>query len=226
MVQNDSKCNHSSLFHCPNSSKCISQHRLQDSAVDCFGDVDEYYNGTCDLLLPDRFQCPSDKRCIPNRFLSDFLKHCTDGFDESLTTMCMNSFSNKCDALARHPEANEMVAFAGICDGIEQIHLTSKGNDTDETDCDEYSCVSRYTLCNGKWNCPDGADEVSCEGTVSSFHCDIHSAEFFCIQPLNNFCAPFDMANDQNINCLGSSDEREHCRKEYPLSFARRYKCE
>lgn len=208
--------------------KCISKHRLNDHVIDCYNNVDESYNTTCDLALPHRFHCTFNKQCIPRRFLSDASKQCDDGSDELIGINCEEPFTDACDILAGRRNSDRMIAFGGICDGIEHIHPSFEGDDTDETNCDEYSCVTRYTLCNGKWNCPDGSDEILCDGTVSAFHCGTDGEKFFCIQHNGNtteLCAPYDVADDKKVDCLGSSDEREHCRKKYPFDFDRRYKC-
>ncbi|CAF1603604.1 unnamed protein product, partial [Rotaria sp. Silwood1] len=68
---NHSSCQHVSLFHCPNSSKCISRHRIQDDSLDCFNGEDEIFDGICDQL-PHRFRCNIDQQCLPRRFLMDF----------------------------------------------------------------------------------------------------------------------------------------------------------
>ncbi|CAF1154557.1 unnamed protein product [Adineta ricciae] len=222
----DSTCPHSSLFHCSNSSKCISQHRLQDHVIDCYNGTDENYNDTCDLALPHRFQCKLEKRCIPRRFLIDSERHCIDGSDESFTILCTNTSIESCDILAGRKEVNEIIPFGEICDGIERIQPTIQDQDTDETDCDEYSCVSRYTACNGQWNCRDGSDEHTCENTLSAEICGFNGEEFFCIQPDgNSFCASVEVIDDGKIDCLGASDEREYCRNKYPYEFERRYRC-
>ncbi|UJR12908.1 hypothetical protein I4U23_017082 [Adineta vaga] len=228
MVKKDSDCSHLSLFHCQNSSKCISKYRLQDNIIDCYNNTDEDYNDTCDLALPHRFQCKSEKRCIPRRLFLDFSKHCIDGSDESLTTNCQTSFSESCDILAGRKEINQIVSFADICDGIERIQPTYEDKNTDETDCNEYSCVSEYTLCDGQMNCPDGRDEIFCENTVSTLICNIDKEQTFCVQQngsVTNYCASMNVIGDQKVDCLGSSDERDHCRIKYPYEFNRRYRC-
>ncbi|CAF1565283.1 unnamed protein product [Rotaria magnacalcarata] len=39
------------------------------------------------------------------------------------------------------------------------------------------------------------------------------------------YCASVNTINDSQIDCIGSSDERDFCRKQYPFDFTRRYKC-
>ncbi|CAF4008004.1 unnamed protein product [Rotaria sp. Silwood2] len=227
LSSNDSSCNHTSLFHCLNSSKCISRHRVQDGSIDCFMGVDEIFNAMCDPL-PHRFHCSTDQRCLPRRFLMDYTQQCADGSDEALGFRCTKSPSENCDILAGRHEINKETTFAIICNGIQETRPKFNGDDTDETDCDDYPCVTRYTRCNGVWNCVDGRDELFCDNTLSSTYCDVQRAEFFCLQSINHmieYCASVQKINDAEVNCLGSSDEREFCRKRHPFDYARRYKC-
>ncbi|CAF3887179.1 unnamed protein product, partial [Rotaria sordida] len=85
---NHSSCHHVSLFHCPNSSKCISRHRVQDDSLDCFTGEDEIFDGICDQL-PHRFRCNIDQQCLPRRFLMDYRAQCKDGSDEAFGFRCI-----------------------------------------------------------------------------------------------------------------------------------------
>ncbi|CAF4650916.1 unnamed protein product [Rotaria socialis] len=224
---NFSSCGHSSLFHCTNSSRCISRHRIQDGSIDCYTGDDEIANYMCDQL-PHRFSCNIDQRCIPRRFLMDYEKQCTDGSDEAFGFQCTESLSENCDTLAGRRDTAKENAFSIICNGIQEIRPKFEADDTDETDCTEYSCMTQYTLCNGVWNCVDGRDEIFCDNALSSMHCDVKSGEFFCLQSINHtirYCASVKTINDSQIDCIGSSDERDFCRKQYPFDFTRRYRC-
>ena len=150
---------HSSLFHCPTSSKCISRHRVQDGSIDCFTGEDETFDDICDELQ-HRFRCDIDHRCLPRRFLMDFEKQCTDGSDEALGFHCIKSHSENCDILAGRHDTSKEIAFGTVCNGIQEIRPNFEGDDTDETNCGEYSCITQYTLCNDVWNCVDGRDEL------------------------------------------------------------------
>jgi len=158
----------------------------------------------------------------------DFVKDCTDGSDEALGFHCIESLSENCDILAGRHDASKEIAFSSVCNGIQEIRPNFDGDDTDETNCGEYSCITRYTLCNDVWNCVDGRDELVCDNTMSSIYCNVKRGEFFCLQSINQttqYCASVKKINNNQIDCLGSSDERDFCRKHYPFDFARRYRC-
>jgi hypothetical protein len=61
---NETDCFDPSLFHCPNTSKCISKHRLLDGIVDCYGGADEMFTDSCNLNDTHRFRCLSEDKCI------------------------------------------------------------------------------------------------------------------------------------------------------------------
>ena len=52
---NETHCRHSSLFHCPGMSKCISKHRLLNGIDDCYGGAHERYEDSCNLNQTHRF---------------------------------------------------------------------------------------------------------------------------------------------------------------------------
>ncbi|CAF3828814.1 unnamed protein product, partial [Rotaria sp. Silwood1] len=156
---NHSSCQHVSLFHCPNSSKCISRHRIQDDSLDCFNGEDEIFDGICDQL-PHRFRCNIDQQCLPRRFLMDFRPQCKDGSDEAFGFRCTKPLSQNCDILAGRQDTNKEIAFAIICNGIQELRSNFKGDDTDETDCKNASiCISPFQICDCRRDCPFNDDE-------------------------------------------------------------------
>ena len=82
-------------------------------------------------------------------------------------------------------------------------------NETDETNCEHWPCNNQYTRCDGAWTCKNGADELNCN---QSSKCYPNHHE--CVSPttLKVVCLPVDQAGDGNIDWLGATDEREHCR--------------
>ena len=119
------------------------------------------------------------------------------------------------------------ISFQDVCNNV--IDRIS-GNDTDETDCseEEWPCNRSSTNWNNVWNCPDGRDELTDTlhfPGLSTYYC--WEEEYFCLnittgQPM---CLPISRIGDKQIDCLGSSDERDFCRHAYPTSPVHRYRC-
>ncbi|CAF2027459.1 unnamed protein product [Rotaria magnacalcarata] len=204
----DNNCSMSHLFHCPNSSKCISKHRLVDGTADCFNRLDEDYHMSCSLNQHYRFECLSEKKCLSSIMIEDGMIDCLKGEDEI-------------DEEHRNYETQPI--FSMLCDSYQDMlsGLVGDGNETDETDCEPWVCDNLYTRCDGVWNCPNGQDEVNCPGSA----CQLH--EHMCISPetLILTCIPLRKAGDGKVDCLGGTDERMHCRKTYSASIDKRYRC-
>ncbi|CAF5128308.1 unnamed protein product, partial [Rotaria sp. Silwood1] len=100
------------------------------------------------------------------------------------------------------------ISFQTFCDGFtELIPITIEGqNETDETECEEWSCINIYTRCDGLWNCPHGEDDIGCD-LFSTLNCSLN--HYKCVSPHNNelVCLPAKQANDGKIDCLGATDE-------------------
>ncbi|CAF2631430.1 unnamed protein product [Rotaria sp. Silwood2] len=61
---NEISCTNSSYFHCNESLKCISYHRVGDGFRDCFYNEDELFPA-CHLNVSNRFSCTSDPtKCL------------------------------------------------------------------------------------------------------------------------------------------------------------------
>ncbi|CAF1112054.1 unnamed protein product [Rotaria sordida] len=189
---NETHCRHSSLFHCPGTSKCISKHRLLDGIDDCYGGADEKYEGSCNLNQTHRFRCSSENKCISPILMRDGTKHCKDGEDEILFSKKTFSYQNLCNGYINlSPEFDD------------------EQNETDETNCEQWPCNNQYTRCDGAWTCKNGTDELNCN---QSSKCYPNRHE--CVSPttLKVVCLPVYHAGDGKIDCLGATDEREHCR--------------
>ncbi|CAF1524238.1 unnamed protein product [Didymodactylos carnosus] len=128
-------CLHSTLFHCPNSSKCISKTRLTDGYEDCYNQVDEHTN-SCLLDLKHRTKCRSEDKCIPNMALLDGTRNCLGGEDEVPNFVC--SSIELC-------HENDKTLFKAICNG--SVEFSSILEATDETNCEEWPCRTQYTIC-------------------------------------------------------------------------------
>lgn len=188
---NETDCFYPSLFHCPTISKCISKHRLLDEILDCPDFADEKYTESCVLSHRHRFRCTSENRCISPVLVHDLNDHCQQGEDERL------DYENN-------------LPFQNLCNGYTDILpvLIDGQNETDETSCEEWPCNNPYTQCDGVWVCSNGADEINCDPTSECY--PNHHA---CVSPttLKIECLPIDQAGDGVVDCLGATDEREHC---------------
>ncbi|CAF3995869.1 unnamed protein product, partial [Rotaria sordida] len=110
--------------------------------------------------------------------------------------------------------ARTKLLFQHVCD--ELTHLipinNDKQNETDETECEQWPCNNIYTHCDGIWDCPKGEDETGCY-SFTTLNCSLN--QHLCVLPdTNQFtCIPLEKINDNNIDCLGATDEPTLCRK-------------
>lgn len=91
-------CNHSTIYQCYNSTKCISKHRLVDGYSDCTFNDNETYNRSCSLDDTNyRFRCLVNhiETCFAPLAIRDSNINCDSGEDENIE----NTFSvyPKCD---------------------------------------------------------------------------------------------------------------------------------
>ncbi|CAF1362861.1 unnamed protein product, partial [Didymodactylos carnosus] len=225
--QSDLNCSHSSLFHCKGSSRCISKYRLVDETPDCFNSADETYPYTCQMNMPHRFKCLSEDKCIPRKLLKDSHPDCLDKSDETPQHSCMSLFFNNCPNYSKLTGKSTVdhIEFSFICNGVVQIW--NNHNQTDETDCsEEWPCLTHFTRCNGVWNCKNSIDEFNCP-VESQWRKPCDNRSHYCIaKPYEDrSCVSLNKSGDNEIDCLGSWDERDHCRQAYPLQIELRYRC-
>ena len=127
--------NFSSLYHCQNSSKWISKHRIVDHISDCYlNDDEQELKLSCLLNDSLRFKCADENKCYSS---------------VAPRSICPPSYLHKL----------EEIEFSEICDrNIQMYPLIIDGqNHTDETDCDQWPCNNYYTRCDGFWSCSNGA---------------------------------------------------------------------
>ncbi|CAF3605898.1 unnamed protein product [Adineta steineri] len=208
IFRNDSTfCNKSTMYKCINSSKCISNYRLLDGINDCdYGD-DEQRTTFNDLSftskLQTHFYCAESKKYISRKLIGDDLCQCYVEFYQ----MCE-------DELLFIKHVREHISFPSICNGIIDLKpLNVSGrNETDETECEQWSCNNSYTRCNGLWNCFDGADEVDCYPT-SLINCPPQNHVCFSPETMELMCLAKDKGNNGYIDCFGATDEPQLCRE-------------
>ncbi|CAF1576537.1 unnamed protein product, partial [Rotaria sordida] len=218
------------------SPACLDWTEICDGQVDCIDDkVDEKdcWKIEIHVCQDDEFQC-SNGQCIPMAFYHDdeINEDCADMTDEhspqlrkslrfiykqpsfiieenqfrSLPIGNLNFDEDENIALAR-----TKLLFQHVCDGL--THLIPINNDKqNETECEQWPCNNIYTHCDGIWDCPKGEDET---GRYSFTTLNCSSNQHLCVLPdTNQFtCIPLEKINDNNIDCLGATDEPTLCQK-------------
>ncbi|CAF1395968.1 unnamed protein product, partial [Didymodactylos carnosus] len=104
-----------------------------------------------------------------------------------------------------------------------------------ETNCEYWPCNTHYTRCDKVWNCYNGIDKLNCSYVTYPYKCKDN--KHYCVridnithdtnlyQQISYGCLPLKLAGNDQINCLGSTDERDYCRLNYPNESNRRYRC-
>ena len=199
--------NQTTMYQCQNSRKYISKYRLLDRTMDCpFGDDETHDNESCSLNdVNYRFHCSigNTKLCF-----APFIP----SFNPMLTIKDVYEFV--CENLGTYNTTigrrNNEIYFQTICDGIQDLFpvLIEGRNQTDETGCEHWPCNNTYTRCNNLWSCQDGADEVNCApSTCPEFY---HECVFLN-DTLHVSCLHMDHFGDGIVDCLGATDELNHC---------------
>ncbi|UJR19055.1 hypothetical protein I4U23_022186 [Adineta vaga] len=202
---NETDCFYSSLFHCSNTSKCISKHRVLDGISDCINSIDEDDVDSCKFNDKYRFYCSSKNKCLSPVLIQNLQTDCVNSDDETFDT-------------------NKRFSFQNLCNGYTQLSSTiiDGKKETDETNCEHWPCNNQYTQCNGAWECSNGLDEVNCDLTSPCY-----PNHHLCVSPidLEIKCLPINQAGDGKIDCLGSTDERAFCRRYNSQRPQSRYRC-
>ncbi|CAF4289256.1 unnamed protein product, partial [Didymodactylos carnosus] len=210
----------SSLFKCEDTTNYISKHRLSDRSIDCYNSTDEITAVACSFNLSNRFQCSTIQDCISRKLLMDGTNDCEDRSDERFPASCNSDLVSGCKYFRNTTNQNEGMMFEQICDGI--VEYESDG-ETDEMNCESWPCETKYTICDRTWSCKNGSDELDCEDSLSEKHC--RNYQHYCITLDGIKCLNATFAGDNLTDCLGSSDEREFCRKNYSRNTDLRYRC-
>ncbi|CAF1410014.1 unnamed protein product [Adineta steineri] len=187
-------CNRSNMYQCSNSFKCISIYRLMNGINDC-------PNGDDENITSVNYTIPTE---------------------ESIDTGIVGIPEDKRKLLY----ARKHISFQTICDGFTELApITIDGQDeTDETECEHWSCNNVYTHCNGLWNCLNGEDEIDC-GLSSSLNCSSDEHQCVSLNTSQFMCLPITKANDGRVDCIGATDEPKLCRKEYQIMNMDNFHC-
>ncbi|CAF4475242.1 unnamed protein product, partial [Rotaria sp. Silwood2] len=185
------------MYQCFNLLKCISVSRLVDNTVDCpYKDnenITQINSTDITKLLKRHFKCQ-----IANKYIHELLfknEYCDCNLEDE----------NWCEDEDFHIQyARKNISFQTICDEFtELIPVIIEGqNETDETECEQWSCNNIYTHCDGLWNCPHGEDEVGCD-LSSTLNCSIDHHRCVSLHTNELICLPVKQANDGKIDCLG-----------------------
>ncbi|CAF2974366.1 unnamed protein product [Rotaria sp. Silwood2] len=223
-----------------------------DAQVNCLdGEFDEEHCWQIEIneCNDNEYRC-TNGQCIPQSFFRDDsnTSDCLDGSDEIPIIFEQSYKSNKyihqslfkngyceckfegenwCEDEDFHIQyARKNISFQTICDGFtELIPIIIEGqNETDETECEQWSCINIYTRCDGLWNCPHGEDEVGCD-LSSTLNCSLDHHRCVSLHTNELICLPVKQANDGKIDCLGATDEPTLCQKKYRISLLDNFYC-
>ncbi|CAF4136103.1 unnamed protein product [Rotaria sp. Silwood2] len=209
----------SSMYQCINSVKCISVNCLMNAWHDCpYGDdenLTQIIHANLTELLKNHFKCEITNTYIDQSLVQDGYCDCSFEDEDWCEDEDLNMYYIR-----------NNISFPTICDGfIELTPITIDGkNETDETECEQWSCNNIYTRCDGLWNCLRGEDEIGCDAS-STLNC--FSNHHKCVSPETNqlICLSIDKANDGKIDCLGATDEPTLCQRNYKTTIDENFYC-
>ncbi|XP_049325048.1 low-density lipoprotein receptor-related protein 2 isoform X2 [Astyanax mexicanus] len=159
-------------FHCAHGRMCIDKKLVCDGTPQCQDRSDEM--GCFTKSEGCSHHCDDRTRCIPESFLCDGERDCTDGSDEA---GCPSAYVASSDKSSTGPTCYPP-------------SLT----------CERTSlCINQSQLCDEKFDCPDGFDELFC------LHSCSHPGQFLCKNKRK--CIEEALVCDGRSDCPDGSDE-------------------
>ncbi|CAF4106229.1 unnamed protein product, partial [Rotaria magnacalcarata] len=212
----------SRLFYCDRSMKFISKYRLSDNSVDCFYKEDEFVNVTfmSTLNLTYHFKSKATDQWFARPLIGGGI--CEDYSDTLYIGGCKTASDIGCQFLRGLYTPPVYYVFQENCNGILKIRNYTVGDETDETNCEEWRWPQNRPR-DGYWDDINGEDELNCPNTIysyithKSFNCSV--SEHYCMRKSGVVeCLSKERAGDNITNCVGTTDERTRsCAFLYPL---------
>ncbi|GIX77853.1 97 kDa heat shock protein [Caerostris extrusa] len=190
-------------FRCSNG-QCIDSSLKCDRKYDCQDGTDELScePKTCE---PNEFRC-SNGQCIDSSLKCDRKYDCQDGTDElSCEPKACQPMELRC--------TNGVNVLILILNGrlenmiVEMVQMSfhvvePKACQPNEFRCGNGQCIESSLKCDRKYDCQDGADELSCESKTCQ------SNEFQCS---NGQCIDSNLKCDRKYDCQDGTDAKLSC---------------